>query len=591
MEAATALDAPARAGLAAALLAVDPHGLGGAVLRAGSHESTTQWLDQLRALLPESTPHRRLPLTITDDRLLGGLDLAMTLATGTPVAERGLLAVAHNGVVVLPCAERASGGLVSRLAQALDTGRIPNRAPGFHDDIPAAFALIALDESIEAEEHVAAALTDRLAFLLALDAAPVATEFTAADVAVARTRLSLVQSPSVLLGTVVNVAASFGIWSLRAVHFALRAARALAALDGRTTIEEHDLSTAMVLILAPRATQMPAAAPPEPEQQSPEDEPPPPDQSEQKDDPDATLSEEEIRAIEEMLVQTIAAALPAGLSLNSDTAPRSGATNGGTSGDDRAGGIRGRQVGTRRGDPRTGGRLDLVETLRAAAPWQRIRRAALSPERLARVGVQVRPDDFRLRRLVEPAGTTVIFVVDASGSAALNRMAEAKGAVELLLAESYARRDEVGLIAFRGSKAEVLLAPTRAIAAARRALAALPGGGGTPMANAIDAAREMATLVRRTGNDTVVVFLTDARANVARDGSGGRPQAEADAVASAQALRLAGGTTMLIDTSPRPGPAAQRISEAMGARYVPLPRTDAQAIHAVVSSARAELRA
>ena len=170
----------------------------------------------------------------------------------------------------------------------------------------------------------------------------------------------------------------------------------------------------------------------------------------------------------------------------------------GRAGADRSGGLRGRQVGTRRGDPRGGGRLDLVETLRAAAPWQPLRRRAddarraaathTAPHTAPQPRVLVRPDDFRIRRLFEPAGTTAIFVVDASGSSAVNRMAEAKGAVELLLAESYARRDEVALIAFRGAQAEILLPPTRAIAAAKRALAALPGGGGTPLASAIDRA-------------------------------------------------------------------------------------------------------
>jgi len=144
----------------------------------------------------------------------------------------------------------------------------------------------------------------------------------------------------------------------------------------------------------------------------------------------------------------------------------------------------------------------------------------------------------------------------------------------------------VALIAFRGSAADVLLPPTRAIAAAKRALAALPAGGGTPLASAIDRARELADRARRDGNDTIVVFLTDARANVARDGTPGRPAAEADARTSATLLRQLGGTTLLIDTSSRPSATAQQLAEAMGARYVALPRTDARSIHAAVTAAR-----
>jgi magnesium chelatase subunit D len=221
--------------------------------------------------------------------------------------------------------------------------------------------------------------------------------------------------------------------------------------------------------------------------------------------------------------------------------------------------------------------------VRAAAPWQEVRRRLVPAA--PRERLQIRTDDFRVRRYVERNGTTVIFVVDASGSAALHRLAEAKGAVELLLGESYARRDLVSLIAFRGTRADVLLAPTRAIAAAKRALAALPGGGGTPLATAIDRAREQALLARRAGQDAAVVFLTDARANVARDGAGGRPQAEQDALASARAFSAMGLQAILLDTSPRPSAFAATLAAAMRARYVPLPQSDARAISRAVKTA------
>ena len=134
--------------------------------------------------------------------------------------------------------------------------------------------------------------------------------------------------------------------------------------------------------------------------------------------------------------------------------------------------MRGRPAGVRQGRPHAGARLHLIETLRAAAPWQKLRRNAM-PD--APNDLLVRVEDFRLRRHVERAQTTTIFVLDASGSSALNRLAEAKGAIELLLADCYVRRDRVAVIAFRSRSADLLLPPTRSLTRAKRCLAALPG--------------------------------------------------------------------------------------------------------------------
>jgi magnesium chelatase subunit D len=269
-------------------------------------------------------------------------------------------------------------------------------------------------------------------------------------------------------------------------------------------------------------------------------------------------------------------------------------------------------MGARRGEPRGGARLDLIATLRAAAPWQPLRRreraarqAAAALESTALEGasggrgpgavrvvvpaprVEVRREDFHITRYRERRETTTIFAVDASGSAALHRLAEAKGAVELLLADCYVRRDRVALIAFRGAGCELLLPPTRSLVRAKRSLAALPGGGGTPLAAAIDAAAALADAVRRRGETPVVVFLTDGRANIGRDGAGGRERATADAQAAARALRAMGLSALLLDTSPQPQPAARQIAQAMGARYLPLPYAGAAELSLAVRAASA----
>ncbi|TDG27490.1 VWA domain-containing protein, partial [Paracraurococcus ruber] len=235
----------------------------------------------------------------------------------------------------------------------------------------------------------------------------------------------------------------------------------------------------------------------------------------------------------------------------------------------------GRPIGSRAGEPRGGARLALVETLRAAAPWQRLR---------GRSGarIEVRKDDLRIRRFRQRSETATIFAVDASGSAALHRLAEAKGAVELLLADCYVRRDRVALLAFRGTGAELLLPPTSSLVRARRCLAGLPGGGGTPVAAALDAALALAEAVRRKGQTPLLVVLTDGRANVARDGAGGRARAEAEALEAARALRAAKVAAVLVDVSPRPAEAGRRLAAEMGARYLALPYADAATLSRAV---------
>ena len=193
-------------------------------------------------------------------------------------------------------------------------------------------------------------------------------------------------------------------------------------------------------------------------------------------------------------------------------------------------------------------------------------------------------DDLRINRLQQRAATATIFVLDASGSSALHRLGEAKGAVNLLLADCYVRRDQVAVIAFRGRSAELLLPPTRSLVRAKRSLAALPGGGGTPLALGLEAALRLAAVVRRSGATPVVVLLTDGRANITRSGETGRAQADADAIAMARQLRAARLTVLVVDTSPQPAIAAQRLAAEMAATYRTLPYAGAAALSAAVQA-------
>jgi magnesium chelatase subunit D len=574
----------ADAATVAALIWVDPHGLGGVHLHASAGPVRTRWIELLQSLRPEGLALRRMPLAIADERLLGGIDLAATLAAGRPIAQRGLLVESDGGLVMAAMAERMSSGTAARLAAVLDRGEVALERDGLTAVHAGRVGIVALDESAEDEDGPPRALTERLAFHLSLDEVPVrvATDepFPAADVRQARARLASMTLSDALLEAICAAAHALGVASARATLLALRVARASAALRGRDAADADDAQLAVRLVLAPRATQWPTPPRETAPEDSPPDTPPPPQEplqesASQDDDPTA-----EPQTLEDQLIEAAVAALPASLlaQLKSGMSQPQRNANAGRVGQLIASARHGRPVGVRRGKPADGLRLDLIETLRAAVPWQRLRRAL--PGATGRIAV--RAEDFHIKRFEQRNRSTTLFVIDASGSAALHRLAEAKGAVELLLADCYVRRDEVGVIAFRGHSAELLLPPTRSLVRAKRSLAGLPGGGGTPLAAGIGAAATLADQVRRSGSTPVIVFLTDGRANIARDGTPGRERADEDARQAARGLRSARVATLVVDTSARSEPAARRLAEDLGATYLALPYAAAQTLSRAV---------
>ncbi|MEO0689867.1 MAG: magnesium chelatase subunit D [Pseudomonadota bacterium] len=549
--------------LAARLFLIASRLFGGMTLRGAAPARDALVAALGDAFARDGKPFRRLPGHIDDERLLGGIDIAASLASGKTVEQRGILQECANGAVVLPMAERVEPGVAGRLAQHADEGA----------DGP---AMILLDDGREDDDAPPASLLERTAFHCDLTHSREwevgALVKGDADIA------SVCPLDERALGALAATAEAFGVPSLRPLIFAQTAALAHAALEGRSTVEEADLAVAARLVLSPRATRLPPAEePPEPPQDVPPE--PPPEsgddtQDSQQPNPDAPL--------EEMLVEAAQAAIPADLlaALSQGNAPRR-VTGGGT-GKRRKSGLRDKPLGARPGLPRGGARLALVDTLRAAVPWQEVRRRETGATRDD--PIQMRKYDLRVRRFEDKAARVTIFAVDASGSAAAARLAEAKGAVELMLAQAYVTRSEVALVAFRGDQAELLLPPTRSLTRARRALSELPGGGGTPLAIGLDAARECAEAVISKGRTPSLVVLTDGRANIGRDGQPGRKQAGEDATSSAKAIARAGIDALVIDIAARVGPDSATLADAMNARFLALPRADARQIASAVEA-------
>ena len=539
--------------------------LGGILLRARPGPVRDAWA----AALALAARVRRLPASADAQALDGGLDLTATLAAGRPVNRAGMLADIGDGILVVPMAERLTQSLAARLAGALDDGGT---------------LLVLFDESdpgSDSQDRVSAGLCDRLAIHLDLNdvrlpmAALVAgdADFPAAFDTASGDPGADIDDPATAMAI---AAATLGIDSIRAPIQAQRVARLHAAIAGRRRIAAGDVEVAAALVLGPRATRLPPGDTPPPPEQTPEtpDAPPPPSDDSPDDAPDSP--DQTPPDASDMVLDAAQTTLPPGLLDALANGIQTRAPGGGNSGAKLRSLTTGRPAGVRAGAPGRGARLALIETIKAAAPWQKLR----PPRDDGRLSI--RHDDLRIRRFVARAESTTIFAVDASGSAAFARLAEAKGAVELLLAQAYVKRADVALVAFRGDLAEISLPPTRSLARAKRQLAALAGGGGTPMAAGIDLARRVGEAERARGRTPLVVILTDGRANV---GGGPGMTPHAAALASGRAFAATGMAAVFIDCSARPRPEGGQIATAMAARYVALPRLDARAVVAAVNAA------
>lgn len=555
------------AAAAIALFAADPQAFHGIIVRAAAGPARTAWLEALRAALPADMPLGRLPIGIDEARLLGGLDLAATLAAGRPVMLNGLLAGHDGGALVVPMAERIAPALAGQLAAMLDTARVqPREGEG---EQPAQVALILLDEGEGPDERVPDILSERIGLTVLLD--PRWSDDNAAPGRAVGVPAALEEQQ---LAALCALSASLGIGSMRAPMFAARAAAIAAMHAGRTQVDEDDLALAVRLTLAVKARRLPEPA----LEDQPADPPPaPPNPSDGDNHGDDDRSGE--RALDDLLVEAVQTSLPADLlaALASGAMIRGARASGHGSGARRRSPTHGKPLSSRPGMPGGGKRLALVDTLRAAAPWQALRGA---PGK-----VHVRRSDLRIRRHADREAALVVFAVDASGSAALERLAEAKGAVELLLAEAYVKRTEVAVLAFRGASAELVLAPTRSLVRAKRALGDLAGGGPTPLASAIETALLLCEAARRKGTTPFLVLLTDGRGNVARDGMPDRARAAEDLAAIARRFAAARFGSVTIDVAARPGEAASSLARALGGRYATLPRLDARGVQKVVAAA------
>ena len=570
-----------------------------------------------------------LPVSATEEAVVGTLDIEAAIREGSRRFEPGLLAAAHRGILYIDEVNLLNDHVVDVLLDSAAMGRNFVEREGISFAHPARFLLIGTMNPEEGDlrpqfidrfglaveiDHIrdAERRADVIRRRIAFENDPAAfREGWAKAESAERNRIASAMAllPSVkvddgILTFIARLCAEHDVDGLRADIVIYKAAQTLAAYEGRTSVTPDDVLRVAEMALMHRMRRQPFDDPEmnsERLQEMAQDilNSTPPD-APQPDMGDATppempSSDEQQDGAADDVFGTGEAFQVKPLNLDAPDA-RARASHGRRT-VSRVSDRRGRYVGAARPDSKVTD-LAVDATVRAASPYQ-LRRGAAHTATDGNLALKVEAWDLRQKVRESRVGNLVVLLVDSSGSmGARQRMVAAKGAVISLLMDAYQRRDRVAMIAFRGTQTEVVLPPTGSPKLAQQRLDNLPTGGRTPMAKALADAQRLIKQQRQRSPDTppLLVIVSDCRANVGISGgmhdgkSSGKSSGDPfdDALRMCAELRQDKVQAIVLDPAPRSNRfgLVERIADALGGEYIPLDELRADAIRAAVRQAQ-----
>lgn len=527
---------------------------------------------------------RTIPQNITEDRLLGSIDIETAVTGGAIRMSPGILAEGNRQILFVDDINLLSEEAVHTILTTSETRRVVIEREGFSRKVGTTFILAAtmdpaegglpshvLDrfdlcvclDSIEDEELRIEIVKNRLRFEQSPEKFCVGYDGDVASlrdtITKAQERLPYVSIPDGHLELISNLSMELGISGQRGDLAVARTAKALAALDGRDGVVFDDVKQAALLALEHRRGETPPRVPdipPYPETDEPDDHPQgdtntnagsgngsshaPPQQRQQHEAMESatdTGTAETPRDAEQVFGIGSTFEVIRYLDETSKKTTRRQKSGRRTRliGADRSGRyVSFRLPGNNKND------IAFDASLRAAAPYQRFRKNG-------DLAISLTLSDLREKVREKKTAHTILFLVDGSGSMGVRRrMVAVKGAILSLLTDAYQKRDRVGLMVFQGTDARLLLPPTKSVDVAVRMLRSLPAGGRTPLAKGIVEAAKLLTRGRYAApeENKTVVLLTDGRGNV----SSGRKDPYEELEDTAQKVAGTGIRFVVVDT-------------------------------------------